>query len=376
MSNRSETSDKQNPTILFVDDEPLSLKYFKASVGKYANVRTASSADAAMEILESEGDDISVVVSDERMPRDSGVSFLSDVRKSWPSTVRILTSAYADIENLQHAINDAAIYRFVPKPWNIDELCAAMQDALRVERSAAKLAEPVVGPISTGDASEANLALLSVLSSGLEAPLQSLQAAAQNLAYISGQGSLGAPVGTNAYIDSWSARLRQSKIAAGTEQILQDIERCRSMASSIGKLARGLVEASTTQSSSMADTVLEIIDQDLRGPAIGLVLDTSRDFTYRMPREIMKFILANLLRNSGAHGRQSQPSGKIELFCGAAHNEVRLEVPSAAAPRGLDDRQAWRTIRSALWAFGGELLMVNDEKLGKSTFTVCLPKQA
>lgn len=376
MSNRSETSDKQNPTILFVDDEPLSLKYFKASVGKYANVRTASSADAAMEILESEGDEISVVVSDERMPRDSGVSFLSDVRKSWPSTVRILTSAYADIENLQHAINDAAIYRFVPKPWNIDELCAAMQDALRVERSAAKLAEPVVGPISTGDASEANLALLSVLSSGLEAPLQSLEAAAQNLAYISGQGSLGAPVGTNAYIDSWSARLRQSKIAAGTEQILQDIERCRSMASSIGKLARGLIEASTSQSSSMADTVLEIIDQDLRGPAIGLVLDTSRDFTYRMPREIMKFILANLLRNSGAHGRQSQPSGKIELFCGAAHNEVRLEVPSGAAPRGLDDRQAWRTIRSALWAFGGELLMANDEKLGKSTFTVCLPKLA
>jgi two-component system probable response regulator PhcQ len=80
-------------TILFVDDEPLSLKYFKASVGRYANVVTADSTDAALEILASEGDTISVVVSDERMPRDSGVSFLSSVRKSWPSTVRILTSA-------------------------------------------------------------------------------------------------------------------------------------------------------------------------------------------------------------------------------------------------------------------------------------------
>ena len=109
-------TDKKGGTILFVDDEPLSLKYFKASVGKYANVKTASSPDAAMEILASEGDEISVVVSDERMPRDSGVSFLSGVRKSWPSTVRVLTSAYANIDNLQHAINDAAIYRFVPKP--------------------------------------------------------------------------------------------------------------------------------------------------------------------------------------------------------------------------------------------------------------------
>ena len=94
-------------TILFVDDEPLSLKYFKASVGKYANVVTANTPEAALKILEAEGDAISVVVSDERMPRDSGVSFLSNVRKSWPSTVRILTSAYANID-LQQAINGAA----------------------------------------------------------------------------------------------------------------------------------------------------------------------------------------------------------------------------------------------------------------------------
>lgn len=376
MSNRSETSDKQNPTILFVDDEPLSLKYFKASVGKYANVRTASSPDAAMEILESEGDEISVVVSDERMPRDSGVSFLSDVRKSWPSTIRVLTSAYANIDNLQHAINDAAIYRFVPKPWNLDELCAAMQDALSVEHSASKLAEPVVGPISTGDASEANLALLSILAGGLDAPLKSLHSEAQHLAHLAGQGSLEAPQNTNAYLESWSARLRQSKIAACSGQILQDVEQCRSMANSIGKLARGLVQASAGQSSSMADTLHEVIEQNVRGPAKGLSLATSGDFTYRMPREIMKFILANLLRNSGANGRQSTPSGEIELFCGAAHNEVRLSVPAKDVPSTLEDHQTWRTIRSALWAFGGELLTSSDENLCKSTFTVCLPKEA
>jgi CheY-like chemotaxis protein len=168
MANADVAPEKRNPTILFVDDEPLSLKYFKASVGKYATVKTASSADAAMDILQSEGSDISIVVSDERMPRESGVSFLSDVRKSWPSTIRILTSAYANIDNLQHAINDAAIYRFVPKPWNLDELCAAMQDALLVERSANEVAEPAIGPISGGDAEEASLALLAILASGFD----------------------------------------------------------------------------------------------------------------------------------------------------------------------------------------------------------------
>ena len=48
--------------------------------------------------------------------------------------MRILTSAYANIDNLQQAINGAAIYRFVPKPWDLDELCTAMQEALIAER--------------------------------------------------------------------------------------------------------------------------------------------------------------------------------------------------------------------------------------------------
>src|SRR6185369_71180 len=145
MASTSQQAALARRTILFVDDEPLSQKYFKASVGQYANVLTASTPDAALKILTSGGDPISVVVSDERMPHESGVSFLTNVRKSFPSTVRILTSAYADIENLQQAINGAAIYRFVPKPWDFDELCSAMREALVAERVAETLAAPSDG---------------------------------------------------------------------------------------------------------------------------------------------------------------------------------------------------------------------------------------
>lgn len=378
MISNSEAVSEKKATILFVDDEPLSLKYFQASVGKYANVRTASSADAAMEILESEGGAISVVVSDERMPRDSGVSFLSDVRKSWPSTVRVLTSAYANIDNLQHAINDAAIYRFVPKPWNLDELCAAMQDALLVERSAASLAEPVLGPSSEGDAKDANLALLSVLASGLDGPLNSLSDEALKLAQLSGQTALDGPQTTASYMESWSSRMRMSKIAATSSQIAKDIEQCKSLARSIAKLVRGLVSPVAGQTSSMADTLLEVIEQNLSGPAKDMTLNTSRDFTYRMPREIMKFVIANLLRYNGVKARRANsiPWSHIELFAGAAHNEVRLTLAAEHDSLTLDDSQSWRTIRSALWAFGGELLLPSDEKLGKSILVVCLPKAA
>lgn len=376
MSKSSASGDKRNATILFVDDEPLSLKYFQASVGKYANVKTASSPDAALEILENEGDDIAVVVSDERMPRESGVSFLSDVRKSWPSTVRVLTSAYANIDNLQHAINDAAIYRFVPKPWNLDELCEAMRDALDVERSTTALTEPVFGALQDdGDAKDANLALLAILASGLDAPLNSLAAESAHLARLSGRGSLHIQSG-NARAESLSCRLCRSTMAADSGQILQDVEQCRSIASSIGKLARSLASPAAVQASSMADTLVEVIDQSMSGLSKDLTLDTSHDFTYRMPREIMKFVLSNLLRGTGINRRDPVAQAEISLFNGAAHNEVRLSLQTGDISLPPDNHQTWRTIRSALWAFGGELLSLTDENSGKSTLVLCLPNDA
>ncbi|MBS0234725.1 MAG: response regulator [Proteobacteria bacterium] len=366
---------KKIGTILFVDDELLSLKYFKSTVGKYANVKTASSPAAAMEILQADGDDISVVVSDERMPRESGVSFLSDVRKSWPSTVRVLTSAYADIDNLQHAINDAAIYRFVPKPWDLDELSAAMQDALHVERSADELTEPILGPALGGDAEDANLALLAILANGIEAPLKSLSTEARKLTQLSAQ-SLIDPPETQAgpsQLASWSSGLRQSKLAAAASQIQKEVEQCRSLMKSIGNLARGLASPANIRTSSMADTLRDVIEQN--GDIASDAIDISGDFTYRMPREIMKFVLAHVLR--GAHdASRLKRVPRIELFAGTAHNEVRIRLEADRAPISLDASQRWRTVRSALWAFGGELLASTDQDLGKSTLIVCLPKAA
>jgi two-component system, probable response regulator PhcQ len=370
-------ADKKSGTILFVDDEPLSLKYFKASVGKYANVKTASSPDAAMEILASAGDEISVVVSDERMPRDSGVSFLSDVRKSWPSTVRILTSAYANIDNLQHAINDAAIYRFVPKPWNLDELCAAMQDALHVERSAEALVEPVLGPTTSGgDAESANLALLSILASGFDAPLKSLDSEAQQLAQLAGPQSLEASQNAASYLASWSSRLRLGKLAASATQIQRDIEHCKSLARSIGNLAHSLGSPAAVQTSSMADTIAEVVELSMAAhwETWPSNFNRTEDFEYSVPREIMKFVVANLLRGTTKSASRMASPPRIELRSHAEHNEVQIVVASDCAPISLDANPTWRTVRCALWAFGGELLSSTDENLGTSTLTMCLPK--
>ena len=97
------------------------------------------------------------------MPHDSGVSFLTNVRKSWPSTVRILTGAYANIEICSRPSTSAAIYRFVPKPWDFNELCSAMQEALVAERIAENAAAPLQDPLGAAPAESANIELLAIL---------------------------------------------------------------------------------------------------------------------------------------------------------------------------------------------------------------------
>ncbi len=121
------------PSVLFVDDEPLSRKYFAASIAPFAEVFTAGSPHEAKQILAKHHSQISVVVSDERMPLESGIPFLVEVRREWPNTRRVLTSAYADFDRLHQAINYAAIHHFVPKPWDFDELCIVVRQALRAE---------------------------------------------------------------------------------------------------------------------------------------------------------------------------------------------------------------------------------------------------
>jgi two-component system probable response regulator PhcQ len=163
------------------------------------------------------------------------------------------------------------------------------------------------------------------------------------------------------------------KIVASGTQVQRDVEQCRALATSIANLARSLGSPAAVQTSSMTDTISEVVEQSTTGqPGSWLSeLNTAQDFTYRVPREIMKFVLANLLRST-IKATLSYP--KIDLHPGSEHNEVRIVTPSGRVPVSLDDDRSLRTVRCALWAFGGELLASTDEDLGTSTLTVCLPK--
>jgi response regulator RpfG family c-di-GMP phosphodiesterase len=73
--------------------------------------------------------DVHIIMTDQRMPHITGVELLSKLRTKYPQAVRLLFTGYADVEAIIAAINQGHIFRFLRKPWQPDELIAAVREA-------------------------------------------------------------------------------------------------------------------------------------------------------------------------------------------------------------------------------------------------------
>lgn len=124
-------------TLLLLDDEENVLRSLVRLFRRDGyQILTASSVREAFDLLASNG--AQVIVSDQRMPDMSGTEFLSRVRDLYPDTIRMVLSGYTDLATITEAINHGAIYRFLTKPWNDDELREHIHEAFRThERRAA-----------------------------------------------------------------------------------------------------------------------------------------------------------------------------------------------------------------------------------------------
>ena len=118
--------------ILFVDDEPMALKYFERLVSPLAPVITASSVEQGKAILRERAAEIAVLVSDQRMPGTHGNELLRFAREFHPGVVRMLTTAYSELGEAIEAINSGEIYRYITKPWELGSLHADLRNALEL----------------------------------------------------------------------------------------------------------------------------------------------------------------------------------------------------------------------------------------------------
>ncbi len=121
--------------ILYVDDEPMALKYFDRLISPMAPVLTALSVEEGKAMLQARGDEIAVLISDQRMPGALGNELLRYARDHHPQMVRMLTTAYSELGEAIEAINTGEIYRYVTKPWDLELLRADMRNALELSET-------------------------------------------------------------------------------------------------------------------------------------------------------------------------------------------------------------------------------------------------
>lgn len=122
-------------TLLLVDDEPNILTALQRALRR-DGYRLLSSDDPlkGLDILATEK--VDVILSDQRMPGMSGVEFLRRAKETHPETMRIVLSGYTDLQFITDAINEGAIYKFLTKPWDDEQLRAQIREAFQRKEAA------------------------------------------------------------------------------------------------------------------------------------------------------------------------------------------------------------------------------------------------
>ena len=126
--------------LLVVDDEPDVCDSVHDLLRREFRVLKANGAQEGFRIMQEE--EVHIIMTDQRMPRITGVELLEKVKSKNPLAVRMLFTGYADLESIIAAINQGHVYQFLRKPWQPEDLLSAVrQAAIEYERIIAQSEE-------------------------------------------------------------------------------------------------------------------------------------------------------------------------------------------------------------------------------------------
>ncbi|MAN85490.1 MAG: two-component system response regulator [Algoriphagus sp.] len=125
-----ETKAEEKIKILYVDDEENNLQAFKATFRRDYKIFLAISAKEGREILDKE--EIDIIITDQRMPEETGVEFLESIIPIHPNPIRVFLTGYTDIQAVIDAINKGQVYHYLTKPWEEDYLRTVIKNAFEI----------------------------------------------------------------------------------------------------------------------------------------------------------------------------------------------------------------------------------------------------
>lgn len=118
-------------TILAVDDEENNLSLLQRTLRSSYNILLASNGQEALKILESKGDEISLIVSDQKMPFMEGTELFKQISAKYPSIVKILLTGHSNVDILVDAINECHLFQYILKPFEPEQLCMIVESGIK-----------------------------------------------------------------------------------------------------------------------------------------------------------------------------------------------------------------------------------------------------
>jgi two-component system response regulator PhcR len=310
------------PTVLFVDDEPTSRKWFAREFGDEFRVVTAGSADEALALLGARNTDIGVLVTDYRMPERDGMKLLRAVQREFRHVIRLLATAYAEKDVAIAAVNQGKVLRILEKPLDGDATREALREALALYR--AQAVERVVNEGRVAALREA----LGFLAHELNTPLATVRGYVGSVAGRHIAAGPDTPPGVAQFKEDYPGEL-----VTALERAERRALYCQSLVSTFVQSARDAYPDAVPQSITASSLVEALLDEFPfeENERSFVTLDVRHDFRLPGRRDLLYLVLCTLAKNAllALRGRP-QPRVWLELDC------------AGEAPRG---RGAWIRVR-------------------------------
>jgi signal transduction histidine kinase len=165
----------ERPLVLYVDDELSNRVVFEQSFGREFDVVTVADGAAALALLETR--EAAVLLTDMQMPELSGEELLRIAKERHPRTIRVVVTAYSDIDRILRALNEGLVARYIIKPWERTEIVQVLRwacEAWSLSADAAQLHHRLVE-------TERLVTTASTLVHDLKTPLMTILSNAQHL---------------------------------------------------------------------------------------------------------------------------------------------------------------------------------------------------
>jgi signal transduction histidine kinase len=376
--------------VLYVDDERGNRVVFEQSLRADFAIKVAADAAAALEILETEA--VAVLVTDMRMPVMSGEELLRIVKDRWPGTMRMVVTAYSDIEPILRAINEGLVARYILKPWKREELSQVLRwatEAWRLGQSSSAIQRRVL--------ETERLATLGSVSSmlvhDLNQPLMSLGGDVEVLEELAGLVPL-LRRGLDPHTSATEARALE--LLDELPVLADDVKRSIAHLGELVASLRGFNPQRAPRSNASTDAVpilrhaVSVCHELTLGAGSRIEYDGPSELPrVRMPATELTQVMINLVANGAqAVAARGEPDGRISIKATATADMLILEIQDTGigmrpdvlkqvgtpffttreAGTGLGVAQCQRLVGSA----GGRMAIASEHGEG-TTVTLTLP---